>query len=100
VQPVLSRVEARRTTFYLIVAALLAILPALSTAEAFGVLVFYPLTSSGQRPYAQRQGAPVPTTQALFAAQTSQPGLPSPPKDVDWTGNGKNPLPFEACFEA
>jgi len=71
-QPVLSHVEARRTTFYLIVAALLAILPALSTAEAFGVLVFYPSTTfrqaqrgnSGQRPYAQRQGMPPPTTQA------------------------------------
>jgi len=38
--------------FYPIVATLLATLPALSTAEAFGVLVFYPSISSGQRPYA------------------------------------------------
>ena len=82
-QPVLSRVEARRTTFYLIVAALLAILPALSTAEAFGVLAFYPSTrlrqaqpgNSGQRPYAQRQGAPGPTTQALFARTDIAAGI-------------------------
>ena len=48
----------RRTTFYLVVAALLAVL--------FGVLVFYP--------YAQRQGAPVPTTQALFARTDIEAG--------------------------
>jgi len=65
----------RRTTFYLLVAALLAVL--------FGVLVFYP--------YAQRQGVPIPTTQAIFARIAIEAGAAITAEMVE-----ARRVPFEA----